>query len=206
MKTTKVIAILGLGLIGGSLGLALRRYGPAGLQIIGWDKDKQSVSRAVDRQAIDHAVTEWQELQTADVIFLCTPMLQIIPLTKLILPYVNKGAIISDVGSVKGCLAVEMAQIMPSDIHYIGGHPLAGREKSGIEAAEENLFVDKWYILVPPVAVNVEKIALLRAIICWTGAKVTIMKPERHDAYAAAISHLPHVAAAGLVNTLGLYG
>jgi prephenate dehydrogenase len=204
--TTKVVAILGLGLIGGSLGLALRRYGPANLQIIGWDKDSQAVSRSIERQAIDHAVSDWQQLQAADFIFLCTPMLQIIPLAKLIIPYVKAGAIITDVGSVKGSLAVEMTRIVPADIYYIGGHPIAGREKSGIEAAEGDLFINKWYILAPPVNCDAAILALLQEVICFTGAKVTVMKPERHDVYAAAISHLPHVAAAGLVNTIGLYG
>lgn len=204
--STKVIAILGLGLIGGSLGLALRRYGPEGLKIIGWDKDSQAVDQAVEQQVIHKAVVEWKELRTADFVFLCTPMLQIVSLAKLIIPYLKTGAIITDVGSVKGCLAVEMAKIVPSHIHYIGGHPMAGREKSGIKAAASDLFVNKWYVVTPTEGFDAAATALLQEVICWTGAKVTVMQPERHDIYAAAISHLPHVAAAGLVNTLSLYG
>lgn len=201
----KVIAILGLGLIGGSLGLALRSYGPQGIKLIGWDKDEQTVNRAVARQSIHQAIADWQELESADLIFICTPMLQVIPLAKQILPYVKAGAIITDVGSVKGCLAAEMEKLIPAGIYYVGGHPMTGREKSGIEAATRELFKEKWYIVAPKLDVPASVLVLLKQVIQWTGAKITSMQPERHDIYAAAISHLPHVAAAALVNTLGLY-
>jgi len=202
----KVIAILGLGLIGGSLALALQRYGPADLKIIGWDIDSHAVRRAIERQAIHQGVTDWNELRDVDFVFLCTPMLQIIPLAKQIVSFLKPGTIISDVGSVKSLLTVEMAAIVPEGIYYIGGHPMTGREQSGIEAAEENLFVNKWYILTPAKKLPAAPFALLQEVVCWTGAKMAVMKPDRHDVYAAVISHLPHVAAASLVNTLGLYG
>ncbi len=202
----KVIAILGLGLIGGSLGLALRSFGPAELNIIGWDQDDQAIRRSLERQAIHHSAVDWEELRKADIVFICTPMRQVVSLIRRIIPYLKQGAVITDVGSVKGCLADELAALMPAGIHYIGGHPMAGREKSGIEAADYKLFQDKWYILTPQSEVTDLALDLLQQVIGWTGSKITIMQPERHDRYAAAISHLPHVVAAGLVNTLGLYG
>lgn len=205
VPTVKVIAILGLGLIGGSLGLALRSYGPQEMKLIGWDKDEQTVHRAVTRQAIHQAITDWRELESADLIFICSPMLQVIPIAKKILPYAKAGAIITDVGSVKGCLAAEMAKIIPAGIYYIGGHPMTGREKSGIEAATKDLFKEKWYIVAPHLDVPASVLVSLKQVLYLTGAKITNMQPERHDVYAAAISHLPHVAAAALVNTLGLY-
>jgi prephenate dehydrogenase len=205
VPTAKVIAILGLGLIGGSLGLALRSYGPQEIKLIGWDKDEQTVSKAVARQAIHQGIANWEELEIADIIFICTPMLQVIPLAKQILPHVKAGAIITDVGSVKGCLAAEMAKIIPAGIYYIGGHPMTGREKSGIDAATRDLFEEKWYIVAPKMDVPAVSLVLLKQVLGWTGAQITTMQPERHDIYAAAISHLPHVAAAALVNTLGLY-
>ncbi len=200
----KVIAILGLGLIGGSIGLALTRKCDQRRIILGWDQSQEAMDCAVARGAIDRTITAWEDLATVDVIFLCTPMQSILPLVNEIRPHIKPGAILTDVGSVKKCL-YEALSSPTEDFYYIGGHPMAGREKSGIEAAQADLFVNKRYILIPSAHVPIEAVALLKGLITDLAADISFMAPDSHDRYAAVISHLPHVAAAGLVNTLGCY-
>lgn len=202
---SQVIALLGLGLIGGSLGLAFKSQNLQSLKVIGWDRSAQSMERAVECGAIDRFISGWEELKEADIVFLCTPMQSILPLAQTIRPYLKAGAILTDVGSVKECLCTALAEGGDA-FCYIGGHPMAGKEKSGIEAADGTLFQGKRYILTPPSGTKPEVLAALQAVIKVTGAKISFMMPERHDVCAAVISHLPHVAAAGLVNTLGYYG
>lgn len=198
------IAILGLGLIGGSLGLAFRSGGPQNLKVLGWDASEQVRQEALSRGAITDIMIDWQELGKADLIVLCTPMQTILPLAEKVRPYIKTGAVLTDAGSVKNCLCQTLNQ-QTNRFYYIGGHPMAGREKSGIQAAQANLFRDKCYILTPDTATPPEALQVLERAVGWTGAKLTFMSPEQHDECAATISHLPHIAAAALVNTLQYY-
>lgn len=202
----KYITIVGLGLIGGSLGLAFKNMGDPNLIITGIDHDQYTLEKAVACGAVDYSTRDLATgVEKADIIFLCTPVLQIIPIVEKMLPYLKTGVIVTDVGSTKGFLADRLALILPAGIHYVSGHPMTGAEQSGITAAKKDLFKDKWYILIPEGSTCPEAIEVIHEVLTWTGAKLTTMDIVAHDQCAAIISHVPHIAAAALVNLLTLY-
>lgn len=204
--TVKRITIVGLGLIGGSLGLAFKNMGRDKVIVTGIDHDMFTINKAIECGAVDCSTKDLATgVENADIIFLCTPVLQIIPIVEKMLPYLKAGTILTDVGSTKGFLAERLSAILPSGIHYVSGHPMAGGEQSGITAANKDLFKDKWYILVPEGSTSLEAIDSVSQVLIWTGAKLTTMDIAAHDQCASIISHVPHVAAAALVNLLALY-
>jgi prephenate dehydrogenase len=204
MSALKII-IIGVGMIGGSLGLALKGACRGEFEITGIDSDQASLAAAVEAGAIDKAADLAAGVVDADIVFLCTPVLQIPRLVGEIVPHLKPGAIITDVGSTKGFLRREITALLPPDSCYIGAHPMAGREKSGITAADGTLFYEKKYILTPDDNTPPEAVQLLSRLVGLTGAMVTVMDVEHHDLCAAVISHIPHIAAAALVNLLGRY-
>ena len=197
------ITIIGLGLIGGSLGLAFKEKLSTPIVVTGYDVSQHIIDIAINRKAIDFGSTNLQDaVQQADFVFLCTPVLQMFPIIEHIAPYLKRGTILSDVGSTKRFLVDKIVDMLPVGVEFVGGHPMAGSEQSGITAAQPNLFSNKYYIIVPaantsPLAVN-SLINLIRP----TGSLISIMDMDRHDLCAAFISHVPHVAAAALVNLL----
>ena len=202
-RAIEKICIIGLGLIGGSLGLAFKNARGAAIQVIGVDADPVVIAAGIRLGAADQGTCDPVEGVTdADLIILCTPVLQIGALLKTIAPHLKAGAIVTDVGSTKGYVLEEMKRRLPSHCSYIAGHPMAGREMSGVEAADRALFRDKWYILVPDRAASPQTLEQLQEVIGWTGALVTVMDVGSHDWCTAVISHLPHIAAAAMVNLL----
>ncbi|MDR3588592.1 MAG: prephenate dehydrogenase [Negativicutes bacterium] len=200
------IAIIGVGLIGGSLGLALRQARPGTFKITGIDSRRESLAVALDRGAVDETAADpVAGVSAADIVFLCTPVLQIPGLIAEIAPHLKDGAIVTDVGSTKGFLRREITALLPAGVFYIGGHPMAGREKSGIAAADGTLFADKMFILTPLEDAPPAAVELLQELVGLTGARVTVMDVDHHDRCAAVISHIPHIAAAALVNLLARY-
>lgn len=204
--TIKKITIIGLGLIGGSLGLSFKAGGGKGVFVTGVDGDATTLTQALACGAVDYSTNNLLEgVRDAQIIFLCVPVLQIVPIVEKILPYLKPGTILSDVGSTKGFLGKRLASILPDSICYVSGHPMAGGEQSGIMAAKKDLFRDKWYILVPESSTCSKGLETISQVLEWTGARLTTMGVEDHDQCAAIISHIPHVAAAALVNLLALY-
>lgn len=202
--TAPKVAIIGVGLIGGSLGLALKAVGD--IDVTGADHDQASLDEAAARGAIDRGTTDLAAaVAAADIIFLCTPVLRLPSLVKRIAPHLKAGAVVTDVGSTKLLVGKEIAGLLPAGVHYVGGHPMAGRERSGITAADGGLFRDKWYIFTPDDSTSPAAVELVAGLVRRAGAKVTVMDAARHDGCAAIISHVPHVVAAGLVNLLGRY-
>jgi len=202
----KHITIIGLGLIGGSLGLAFKDKGGVGVSITGIDQDPYTLEKAIECGAVDYSTNDLAKgVNNADIIFLCTPVLQILPIVEKMVPYLKTGTILTDVGSTKGFLAERLAVILPAGIHYVSGHPMTGGEQSGITAANKDLFKDKWYIIVPKVSSSPEVVDTICEALKWTGARITTMDVIDHDQCASIISHVPHIAAAALVNLLALY-
>ncbi|WP_425057750.1 Cyclohexadienyl dehydrogenase [Sporomusa carbonis] len=197
------IAIIGMGLIGGSLGLAIKAAREEKTEVTGIDTNELTLVKARQRGAADIITADLAEgVAQADMIFLCTPVLQVVPLVKKIAPCLKQGAILTDTGSTKSYLLEQISSLLPEYVHYVPGHPMAGREKSGIEAADVNLFHNKWYILTPPADVNRVATDAVRQVIGWTGAQITVMDAVKHDWCTALISHVPHIGAAALVNLL----
>lgn len=200
------VAVAGLGLIGGSIALGLKSHYSPTPTVIALDRDERSLATALEQGSIDFALSEpGDALRQADVVFLATPVLTIPALAKSIAPFLKPGAVVTDVGSTKGWLSQQMLAILPSHVHYVAGHPMAGREKSGFSAANPDLFQDKWYILTPDSSTDQIALSLVKMLAESLGAFVDVMNRSAHDQCAAVISHTPHVAAAALVNLLDCY-
>lgn len=187
------IGIVGLGLIGGSLGLDLRK---AHHTIYGMSRSARTCELAVQRGIADVADCHPQILERADVVILCPPIGLIESVFDQVQPYLSPKAIVSDVGSVKGAIAPLLHQRWP---RFIGGHPMAGTAESGIEAAQSDLFQGRPYVLTPledsdPVAVET-----LKALVQDLGATLFLASPRDHDRAVSLISHLPIMVSAALI-------
>jgi prephenate dehydrogenase len=193
------VTIVGLGLIGGSLGMAIKKHKLA--RVIGLTSDDAKAALAVKLGAVDYASTNLRGLmQDADIIFICSPIQQIIPQLRKIMPYVKHGAIITDVGSSKEMIVKEAEKIARKHVSFVGGHPMAGKEKTGLEHAESGLFAGNNYILTKTAKTNMKALNLLKSLISKLGAKVQILAPNEHDKIVAGISHMPVAVASALVD------
>ena len=205
MNGTK-LAIIGVGLIGGSLGLALKDALGEDIHITGLCRTETSMCAAMACGAVDFASSDLKEVVgEADIVYLSPPVLQIVPMVERILPYLKDGAILTDAGSTKGYIYEALHRILPPHVYYVPGHPMTGREKSGVEAATKDLFVGKAYVIIDetvPQEVKEQLMALLR----HTRANFTTLDLAQHDRCAAVISHVPHLAAAALVTLLNRSG
>ena len=197
------LAILGVGLIGGAFGMALKDKLQDNIYITGNTRTKNSLYEAEKLHAIDKGYLDPIAcVQDADIIYLSTPVLQIVPLVKKILPYLKPGAILTDAGSTKSFIAKQIMDILPKNIYYVAGHPMTGREKSGVTAAHKDLFNNKCYVIVKDTGAPQEVLNKITNLIKLTNANITTLTLEEHDRCASIISHIPHIVAAGLVNLL----
>lgn len=198
--------ILGLGLIGGSLARALRESGFS-RRFIGWGHREASLRRGMELGVIDAFTLDLDEaIEQADILVLCTPTLTAAAMLETILPRLSgRNVVLTDVASVKGNLrdaAIAAAGAMPAQL--VLAHPIAGSERSGVDASCADLFVDHRVILTPEAGNDTDAVNLVRAMWASTGAEVVEMSVDRHDAVLAATSHLPHVLAYTLVDALAM--
>ncbi|HID95306.1 MAG TPA: prephenate dehydrogenase [Candidatus Latescibacteria bacterium] len=204
MRNFQNITIIGVGLIGGSLAMALKRLG-SGLRITGISR-RPSLEKAGELGAIDqgYGYESLEEgIREADIIFLCTPIFRIIELLEDVGRYAKGGAIVTDVGSTKARIASVAKEVLPGDIYFIGGHPMVGSEKSGVMASDPFLFQNAIYVLTPGKNVPVEVSDAFSAFVERLGARVVLMGPHTHDMIAATVSHLPQMMAIALVRMVG---
>lgn len=197
------VSIIGVGLIGASFALALRENDLC-KAIIGYGRKRDNLERAKERGIIDSYTLELSEVCIdSDLVILSTPISLFKGIIDKTKGTFKKGCLITDVGSVKGRLVYEIEDMMPEGVHYIGSHPIAGSDKSGIDEARANLFKNALCIITP--TENSDTEALRRIAVLWEsiGSKIKFMDPYKHDEIYAAISHLPHVIAYTLVNTIG---
>lgn len=197
------LAIIGVGLIGGSLGLCLKDKLGDKIYITGQCRTQASMDKAVEMGAVDYASSDLESVvKDADIVFLSTPVLQMLPMVKKMIPFLKKGAIITDAGSTKRFVWNGLKEILPEDIYYIAGHPMTGREMSGVEAAKKDLFENKCYVIVEDTGAPQEAHDKICQLVRLTGANLTTLDIAKHDRCASVISHIPHVAAAALVTLL----
>ena len=197
----KRMVIAGVGLIGGSLALVCKEKGIVS-EIIGVGRSEGNLRDAVNLKAIDSYTSKIEDaVKGADIIVLATPVSSFIRLAKEMAPYLSPGAIVTDVGSVKG-FVIEIEKIIPSNTFFVGGHPIAGKEKSGVKAASPGIFHGSRCILTPTPKTNPDALSIIQSMWELSRARVICMEPERHDLIFAAVSHLPHVISYALVNTL----
>lgn len=191
------VAIVGVGLIGGSLGRALRDRRLAGT-VVGVGRDAARLEKARDLQAIDEGAVDFAEgVRGADLVVLATPISRILADIGRLGPLLAPGALVTDVGSTKG----EIARAGDADLPpgaFVAGHPMAGSEQSGVEAADPELFVGAVWALTPTERTEASALRRIRALAEAVGARVLTLDPEAHDRAVAVTSHLPHVLAYAL--------
>ncbi|MWV44705.1 prephenate dehydrogenase [Paenibacillus sp. HJL G12] len=197
--TTK-IAIFGVGLIGGSLALCFK--GKPGITVVGHAHRPVSAEKYISRGVVDEATLSIEEAALdADFIFLCVPVGKLDEyLTKLSTLPLKKGCVITDVGSTKASITSAAAKLQLQDVYFVGGHPMAGSERSGVEAATPLLFENAYYVLTPPADLPDEVYESLVHLLTYTRAQIVKVNPVEHDRIVGAISHLPHIIAVALVN------
>jgi prephenate dehydrogenase len=193
------VGIIGLGLIGGSLGLALKRARLQNLEVIGYDRDRDVETRALRAGAVDRLARSAEDLAAeAALVIIATPILSVEKTLKAIAPHLQKGAVVTDTASTKGTVVRWARDILPEGVHFVGGHPMAGKESSGPEAAEAGLFEGRPYVIIPSVSASEGAVNAVVGLAEAVGARPTFLDPDEHDAYAAAVSHVPLVASIAL--------
>ncbi|AZR82110.1 prephenate dehydrogenase [Thiomicrospira sp. S5] len=203
MKQWNNITIIGVGLIGGSLAKALKKAGLV-KNVTGYGTREESLQKSQQLGVVDQYTLSLQEaVQGADVVVLAVPLGAMEAVLKEMQPFLSEETLLTDVGSAKtSVLNAVKAAFGRIPKRFVAGHPIAGKEKSGVEAACENLFVDHRVILTPTEDTDKDALAELTELWQATGACVSEMTPEFHDEVFAATSHLPHLLAFGLVNLL----
>ncbi len=199
------LAVIGLGLIGGSLARALRTGRATGLVVTGFDTDPKQVRAAVDLGVVDQAPGSAQTAaQGADIIVISVPVLHTADALRSILPAVGKTSVVTDVGSTKQSVLEDVAKVCGGKLPpwFVAGHPIAGTEKSGVANSLADLFHGHRVILTPHAGQSTDARDRVRKMWQAAGARVVEMEPARHDEIFAATSHLPHVLAYGFVDML----
>ena len=197
----KTVAIFGVGLMGGSFALALRKAGFSG-RILGVSSPA-TLQRALDLRVIDAGASAREATQTADLLYLSQPILRILEILPDLNDWVQPGALITDAGSTKSTI-VGKARSVISRCQFLGGHPMAGREQRGVEAAEAGLFFGRPYVLTPVSQAELET-TNARELLDWIraiGAFPVILDPQEHDRIVAYTSHLPQLVSTGLAALL----
>lgn len=200
MPRWDTVGIVGVGLIGGSIGLALRSRGLAD-RVIGIGRSQESLERAVAAGAVTESSLEFGALREADVVVVATPINGIVPAVIEAAKHVSSAALLTDAASVKQQIVAELEGSLPPQIRFVGGHPLAGGEKGGVEFATANLFEGRVCILTP--TEQTSRDAAREAAEFWQslGSRVVDMSPAEHDEAVAAISHLPHLVASAIAES-----
>ena len=198
MKLFKKVAIIGTGLIGGSLAQAIKKNRLAD-EIVGVSRHKRSLALAKQHKAIDRGSQSLEIIKGADLVVFATPVDVILKVAPKARQFIDDKAIVSDVGSTKELIVKNLEKIFP---RFVGSHPLAGSEKRSIANANPSLFKDSLCILTP--TRNTDTRALKRIALLWkqVGAKTSIIDPAVHDTILAFVSHLPHVAAFSLIDAV----
>jgi cyclohexadieny/prephenate dehydrogenase len=195
------LTLIGLGLIGSSLARAARLKGLAS-HIVACDASADVLAKARELGLADSYIQDPAEaVKGADLVILCAPVGAYGTIAEAIAPALEKGAIISDVGSVKGAVVAQVSPHMPLDVHFIPAHPIAGTERSGPEAGFAELFEGRWCILTPLDGADETAVARLRAFWEGCGSNVESMDAKHHDLVLAITSHLPHLIAYNIVGT-----
>lgn len=198
------VAILGLGLMGGSLGLALRRRGYSG-RIVGYARRPETREVALADGAVDEVAAEPQTaVRDADVVVICVPILATAGLVEACVPGLKQGAVVTDVGSTKAALADAIGPMLAgTGAFFVGSHPIAGSEQQGLEGARADLYEGATVVVTPGDGCETAAVAATDALWRSVGARIVHMPASNHDEILARTSHLPHMIAAVLASTVG---
>lgn len=192
------IAIVGLGLMGGSLALALKES--SSLRVLGIERDEHTRARVQELAITSEVTAELERVKDAGLIILATPVRTIVELVPRAGEFAQEGALILDLGSTKRAVVQAMNRL-PAHVHAVGGHPLTGKETSGIGSADGRLFQNKVFILTPTFRASEADLGRVRSVLAPIGTRFVEMDAEQHDLWLGLTSHLPYVAATALVLT-----
>lgn len=195
------VFIVGLGLIGGSLALTIKNQHP-NTKIYGLDVHQHEIEKAIELNVIDEKVDSLQQgAELADLIILSTPVVELRKIMKQLSSMTLKdNVIITDTGSTKGEIMEAANEVFNGKVTFIGGHPIAGSHKTGVENADLHLFDNAYYILTPAPEISNKRISELKSWLSGTNARLHILDKDEHDYIVGMISHLPHLIAGVLVN------
>lgn len=200
-QSFKKITIIGLGLIGGSIGLALKRAGSTA-QLIGSARSQKTLDVALERNLVERVEIDIvKSVEDADLVILATPLSSFKKIILKVSHNLKPGCIVTDTGSSKLKVIEELSNVIPMGVSFIPGHPIAGTELSGPEAGFAELFDDRWCVLTPTEDTNKDALNSIRLFWEEMGSKVEIMNPEHHDRVLAITSHIPHLIAYNIVGT-----
>ena len=195
------VALIGFGLIGGSIARAAREQGLAG-EIVATARSARTRARVTELGIVDRVVeTNAEAVRDADLVILSIPVGACGAVAQEIASDLKPGSIVSDVGSVKGAVVKDMVPHLPAATHFVPAHPVAGTEHSGPDSGFAELFINRWCILTPPEGTDPAATEKLRAFWAALGARVEVMTPDHHDLVLAITSHLPHLIAYTIVGT-----
>ncbi len=195
------IAIIGLGLMGGSIGMALKHANLPGLEVVGYDAEPAVGKKAIKRGAVDKA--PWRLLDAiegAGMVIIATPVLSIRDSMENIADMVPPGCVVTDTGSTKEAILGWAEQYLPKEVSFVGGHPMAGMEVSGIDNADPKLFQGARYVVIPGTGAEESAVKAVLDVVRLLGARPYFMQAQEHDSYVAAVSHLPILLSASLVS------
>jgi len=211
MEKIRIVSIIGVGLIGGSFGLALKKKRLV-QQVIGIGRHIHKLKEAKRLGAIDSYTIDFgRGVKDSDIVMIATPVSRIPLIVKKILPHLKDGCIITDVGSTKGWVVKKVREILAKssagrkgpNVCFIGGHPMAGSEKEGVKNARADIFSGTTCILTPANRDGRKAVKVVEDLWRGVGAKILLLEPEEHDFLVAYTSHLPHVLATTLANLMG---
>ncbi len=198
----ETVAIVGVGLIGGSIAKALKQRGYDG-SVVGIGRNQQRLDAAKGIGLIDVGCTQLsQGVAQAGIVVVCTPVDRIVDDVRALAPYCSPGTLVTDAGSVKQVICTSLAGALPQGVTFIGSHPLAGSEKQGFEFADADLFEGRVTVVTPTADTPPARLARLRAFWESLGSAVLELSPADHDRVLAQTSHLPHVVAAALASAI----
>ena len=203
-KILDSLAVIGVGLIGGSLAGALKASGAVGT-VVGFGRNPENLATALDRGFVDHVTTDLAEaVSAADVVLLATPVSTLVKFFPEVVGHLKPGATLTDAGSVKGSVVESARATLGSHFaQFVPAHPIAGRERSGAAAADIDLFRNHWVVLTPVEETDAQALQMVRGMWECVGAKVRCMDTAVHDRILGMTSHLPHAVAYALVQQLG---
>jgi prephenate dehydrogenase len=197
------IAIIGLGLIGGSVGLAIKHAGIENVEVAGTARTRDTLQKAKKRGAIDVDARDAAEaVRGARLVIVAAPIMSTPAIFREIAPVLAPGTVVTDVASTKTQVMRWAKELLPEHVHFVGGHPMAGKETAGIDAADADLFRNKAWVIVPSVDAAEEAVRTVVGLAQLAGATPVFMDAQEHDSYVAAISHLPLALASALFSVV----
>ncbi|NWF77639.1 MAG: prephenate dehydrogenase [Chloroflexi bacterium] len=196
-----MVSIIGLGLIGGSIGLALRQGKKPGWEVVGYSRHQETVAKALSSGAIERGATNLKDVvKQAEFVIIATPVLTVKEIFSVIAPYLPSGCIVTDTASTKVQVMKWAEEILLPRVDFVGGHPMAGRETYGIQAAKAELFRGCTYCLTPSKRASQKSIDTVISMVKKLGARPFFIDAQEHDNLVAGISHLPMLLSAALVS------